>query len=286
MELFGVGIGEAGLVLLIALLVVGPERFPQIAREGGKWYRMARQFTASVTQDLQGALKELENEVQEQAGELKTVREIGDDVRTGMRETSSDLNSIGRGVATSTTTYSEEQRAVTETRAGVGADASAMPVENPQPWMPEPITTPQKSGPPTPEAIASVMRAYSEYHQPRAAEPPAPTAPPSTATTSPVPPTQEPEQDPDEMARHAVESFEGYRTGEEAAPASSAPPATVMAVNPFPGSPPPAAPPSASDAQNGASGSEGKPAPDQPLSEEEEEFERARAAFKPPAANS
>src|SRR5688572_9942456 len=99
MELFGVGIGEAGLVLLITLLVVGPERFPQIAREGGKYYRMARRFTAEVTGDLRVAMKELESEVNEQAGDLKAVREIGEDVRAGVASSATDMNAISRATA-------------------------------------------------------------------------------------------------------------------------------------------------------------------------------------------
>ena len=49
MELFGVGIPEAGLILVIMLLVVGPNRFPQVAREAGKWYRIARAYDRPST---------------------------------------------------------------------------------------------------------------------------------------------------------------------------------------------------------------------------------------------
>ncbi len=83
MELFGVGIPEAGLILVIMLLVVGPNRFPQVAREAGKWYRIARAYADEVMTDVRGAMDELEKEVAQPAAEdLKSIREIGSDIRT------------------------------------------------------------------------------------------------------------------------------------------------------------------------------------------------------------
>lgn len=207
MELFGVGIGEAGLVLLIALLVVGPERFPQIAREGGKWYRMARRFTAEVTADLQGALKELEDEVNQQGDELKAVREIGDDVRAGMRASSEDIASIGRGVGASAS-------AADLSKPGAPAadppTATAASLANPEPEAEEAALGVVQSNP---DVFARVRASYADLHQPT-------TAVPATTTTSP-------EIDPDEMAQHATEAFETFHKPE--------PTAVVSGGNPFGG---------------------------------------------------
>ncbi|MFA7296356.1 MAG: twin-arginine translocase TatA/TatE family subunit [Dehalococcoidia bacterium] len=82
MELFGVGIPEAGLILVIMLLVVGPNRFPQVAREAGKWYRIARAYADEVMTDVRGAMNELEQEVTAPKEELKSIREIGSDIRS------------------------------------------------------------------------------------------------------------------------------------------------------------------------------------------------------------
>ncbi len=80
MEFIGVGIGEAGLILVITLIVVGPQRFPEIARQGGRWYRTARQYADAVMKDVQGAMSDLEREVNEQTDDLRSIREIGRDV--------------------------------------------------------------------------------------------------------------------------------------------------------------------------------------------------------------
>lgn len=77
MELFGVGPLEALLVGVIAFLVVGPDRFPELARQAGKWYHVARAFTADVMSDVQGAVKELEAEVDASTGGgLRSIREL------------------------------------------------------------------------------------------------------------------------------------------------------------------------------------------------------------------
>jgi sec-independent protein translocase protein TatB len=96
MELFGVGALEALLVLVITLVVVGPQRFPEIAREGGRWVRKARRFTAEVTAELREAYVELEEEVRAEGEELRSVREIGEEVRSGLQESATDIRRIGR----------------------------------------------------------------------------------------------------------------------------------------------------------------------------------------------
>ena len=93
MELFGVGAGEALLVLVITLVVVGPNRFPQIAREGGKWYRIARAYADEVMNDVRGAVEELQQEVGIKEDDLKPIRDIGRDLRqiaTDTRDTAAD----------------------------------------------------------------------------------------------------------------------------------------------------------------------------------------------------
>ena len=86
---------EAGLVLVVALLVVGPERFPQIAREGGKYYRMARRYANEVMKDVRGAMEELETEVKSQTEDLKEIREIGRDLSMSGDDTMREIREIG-----------------------------------------------------------------------------------------------------------------------------------------------------------------------------------------------
>lgn len=76
MELFGVGLPEIGVVLLIALVIVGPNRFPEVARQVARWINTARSFSDSVMTDLKAAVDELEHEVTAQNDGVNPIREL------------------------------------------------------------------------------------------------------------------------------------------------------------------------------------------------------------------
>ena len=97
MELLGVGAGEALVVFVITLIVVGPQRFPEIARQAGRYYRMARRYAAHVTADVRGAMSELEAEVEAQKDAIEAVgAEIGEGVAGAVEETRGELRALER----------------------------------------------------------------------------------------------------------------------------------------------------------------------------------------------
>jgi sec-independent protein translocase protein TatB len=96
MNFFGVGPGEALLVLVIALMVVGPSRFPEIAREAGRWYRLARRYSAEVMTDVRAAVSELESEIGEPGDDLRSVRDLGAMFRDDVRSAGESVSEIGR----------------------------------------------------------------------------------------------------------------------------------------------------------------------------------------------
>ena len=63
MDVLGVGILEALLVMVVALIVVGPDKFPEIAKSAGRWFSVARNYAAEVKSDVQGMATEIESEV-------------------------------------------------------------------------------------------------------------------------------------------------------------------------------------------------------------------------------
>lgn len=109
MDFFGVGAMEAGLILVVTLLVVGPHRFPEIAREGGKWYRTARRYADEVMKDVRGAMEELETEVKSQTEDLKEIREIGRDLSVSSDETLREIREIGARTQDAASSTSPEQ---------------------------------------------------------------------------------------------------------------------------------------------------------------------------------
>ena len=66
--MFGIGIGEFILVLIVALLVVGPDKLPKIAHQVAKAYnefkRAGSELRKTVTDlDLNGHVKEVKRKV-------------------------------------------------------------------------------------------------------------------------------------------------------------------------------------------------------------------------------
>jgi Tat protein translocase TatB subunit len=52
MDFFGVGLGEVLLILIIALVIWGPKRLPEIARTLGKTAHTLRKATSDLTNQI------------------------------------------------------------------------------------------------------------------------------------------------------------------------------------------------------------------------------------------
>lgn len=64
------------LVGFVALLVLGPQRFPKVARDAGRWYRTGRQYVDVLMSEIRGTYAELERELAEDIPDLKEARDI------------------------------------------------------------------------------------------------------------------------------------------------------------------------------------------------------------------
>lgn len=95
MNLFGVGAPEAGVILLIALILIGPQNFPQVMRQAGRWYRVARAFSNEVMKDVRSAVDEIENEVKREAGDLESIRELTN-LDSDLRQVKTDIATAGQ----------------------------------------------------------------------------------------------------------------------------------------------------------------------------------------------
>jgi Tat protein translocase TatB subunit len=62
MEVFGVGPGELLLILVLALVVLGPERLPEVASQLGRTVAALRRMSAQLTVELQRSLADAAQE--------------------------------------------------------------------------------------------------------------------------------------------------------------------------------------------------------------------------------
>ena len=135
MELFGVGIPEIGLIILIALVIVGPQRFPEVARQIARWIRTARAFTDEVMKDVRAAVDEIEQEVTASNDGFNPIRELADlrgDLNGAAQEATSSVSEATTLPAlpepepadAATMASAAEWATVTET-----TDTGALPIE-------------------------------------------------------------------------------------------------------------------------------------------------------------
>ena len=57
MELFGIGMGELFLLLVLALVVIGPERLPEVAGQMGRTVADLRRQVTELTSEFQRSLE-------------------------------------------------------------------------------------------------------------------------------------------------------------------------------------------------------------------------------------
>lgn len=75
--MFDIGFFEIAFLLLIALLVLGPDRLPRLARTLGGWVRRARSIVSGVREELDRELstEDWKREIDKQRAQLKELQE-------------------------------------------------------------------------------------------------------------------------------------------------------------------------------------------------------------------
>ena len=119
--MFDVGFSEVVIIAIIALVILGPERLPKVARTLGFWVGKARRMVADVKSDIDREMRESElaelrklgdeisdvkNEVQNAAGEV-----ADDAVVESIKKSADDIqSSVSDVTATDDTTQSSENK--------------------------------------------------------------------------------------------------------------------------------------------------------------------------------
>jgi len=76
--MFDFGFWELSIVMVVALLVVGPERLPKLAGQAGRWLGKAKRILAGIRSDIESEIKasELKEILEKQQGEIGELKEI------------------------------------------------------------------------------------------------------------------------------------------------------------------------------------------------------------------
>lgn len=215
--MFGIGVAEFFAVLVLALIVLGPERLPRAMRTLGRWVRQLRQMTREFRKEFAEEFSILYEEMDVLRQEAENTRQELADIRSELSDTlqgaADDVNVAGQGIA-------EDLRgAVSAGQAGDGASPGAS--------GPSAGSTSEPALP-APGGNASATSAPSAL----------PTS--ASATTSSTP--AEPLPAADAMALAIQDTFAASTNGQ----ASEAPPVAAVEAAPVPApTAEPAVPPSA-----------------------------------------
>lgn len=138
--MFGIGYQEMMIILVVALVVFGPHRLPELAGQVGRWVREFRRMTADLTEEFEKTVAEADDIKRSITGEV-----------TGMRsQVKSVSNSVKKdlqGTAKSGSAASAKRSAsVAGKKMGGTATAGSGAVKKPS------VATAAKAKPPVPAA--------------------------------------------------------------------------------------------------------------------------------------
>src|SRR5512137_1215874 len=87
MEVFGIGPLEIALVILVAFIVLGPDRIPGTMRQLGKWTRQVRETVNNITRDYNTEIRELTGEITALQEEIRSIQRDLGSIATGFMMT-------------------------------------------------------------------------------------------------------------------------------------------------------------------------------------------------------
>lgn len=138
MEFLGVGPAELILILVVALIFVGPERLPRLAADIARTIREIRKYTGSIAAEFTEVLEEFEKDT---AGDRSQWKEIGQGLTDA---TKSVTDALKQAHADAATAGSAAQAAPADTSPASGGEANGSPMAapTPAPAAPSDATTP------------------------------------------------------------------------------------------------------------------------------------------------
>lgn len=118
--MFGLSIWEIFLILVIALLVVGPERLPGLARTVGSWVYKVKRFVANAKAEMDSEfnLKDMQNLLTSQESEIAKLRAL-------VEETRQEVSDSGRQVLGAVDEAEASFRAAAASEQSLEADTAA-----------------------------------------------------------------------------------------------------------------------------------------------------------------
>lgn len=100
--MFDIGFSEILLIMVVALIVIGPERLPRVARSLGQWWARLQRYVNKVKQEISTSaeLDELRKAQRDMQAELdaleRSVRRANEEIEKEVRALEQDLDQTSR----------------------------------------------------------------------------------------------------------------------------------------------------------------------------------------------
>ena len=134
MDFLGLGFGEVLMVVLVALLVFGPEKVPEIARGLGRTIRSFKQaasgFTTAVTKELDDVRKTTSDVTTAVTKELDEAQKTTSDITATMTRELDEAQKSTADLATTLTKELDEARKGLEPLSKPGSDVKLQETAN------------------------------------------------------------------------------------------------------------------------------------------------------------
>lgn len=98
MEILNVGIGEMVVIAIIALLVFGPERLPEVARQAARVFGQLRQASDDIRRVLAEQAEPIKEPLEQARREIESVSQPITDLRKGMKSIGRPLDELNREI--------------------------------------------------------------------------------------------------------------------------------------------------------------------------------------------
>jgi sec-independent protein translocase protein TatB len=103
--MFDIAFSEIALIAVVALVVIGPERLPKVARTLGHMFGRLQRYVSEVKADINreielDELRKLKSEVQSAALDIeRSVSQTASEVESGVRSVGAELNTTASAVS-------------------------------------------------------------------------------------------------------------------------------------------------------------------------------------------
>jgi len=150
MGFLGIGAMEALVILVIALIIFGPGRLPEILGEAGKMLRDFRRATRELTGDFEESIAEVRGTYQELEGEMR------DTARGLRRDAQSMADDVNTAVADVTKLDAEDRPATRRQRRTEKLDQTPAPAAQERAQATQASTANRSTQPSTPKRKVAI----------------------------------------------------------------------------------------------------------------------------------